>query len=344
MSQRDDLVICGVVRTPFSFGNKLAGWRAEKLLAAVLAELPKRYNLPLGKIDLVVSGAVQQDTKAPNTARIASLIAGYPDVLNAYMVQSNCNSSLMALEAVMGSILLGDAEVGIAAGVESMSNFGFRLEDRARTCANRAEVEQKLRAGAEGFLQDFGVVHCLEEGLKDSLHDIAMIEVAELMAQVYGVSREEQDNFARRQLERAVAAVEGKKLHRYLLRQLSSGQFRQIRRDLILEGVGYTLHFAHSSKLGLVILKHPLNSGKDSLLCCFSHPHAFALRLFKGYNRRVQKMLLQGRRRLSQFRLRDRHNLHYHPFQNADYRQEHQRVHYVESAVRDSYMHHNGIL
>ncbi len=218
MSDRgENLVICGALRTPFSFGNRLKALRSEVLLGVVLAELLKKYRLDPKTIDMIAAGSVQQDTKAPNVARIASLQAGFGQETNAYSIQANCNSGFVGLLTVLGHILSGDAGLGVAAGVESMSNFGFRLNDKTGMCSGKAEIEDKLKAGAAGFLDEFSVVDCLEEGLKDQVNDMAMLEVAEVMAHVYGVTRQEADAYALQNLARAVRAVEGNRLAGYLV-------------------------------------------------------------------------------------------------------------------------------
>jgi acetyl-CoA C-acetyltransferase len=111
---------------------------------------------------------------------------------------------------------LGDNECAIAGGVESMSNFGYRLHSKTNKYGSVLDIENALNQNGNGFLHDFDIVDCLEEGLKDSLNDISMIEIAEIMANVYGVGRDEQDDYARQMLERAVKAVEGNRLEKFL--------------------------------------------------------------------------------------------------------------------------------
>ncbi|MFA6093599.1 MAG: thiolase family protein [Elusimicrobiota bacterium] len=213
----ESLVICGALRTPFSFGNRLKSLRSERLLALVLTELLKRYKLDPKAIEVMVAGSVQQDTKAPNLARISGMLAGLPHGSNAYTVQSNCNSGFVGLQTLIGQLLCGDAQIGIAAGAESMSNFGSRLSCKAGDYGSKSDIEEKIRKDGTGFLADFDVVDCLEEGLKDNVNDMAMIEIAEIMANVYGISRQEQDEYARFNLEKAVSAVESGRLARYMV-------------------------------------------------------------------------------------------------------------------------------
>jgi|GEM_PF-100269 len=214
--KREQLVICGALRTPFCFGNRLSPYRSERLLAAVLTDLLAKYGLDAGLIDTIVAGSVQQDTKAPNVARISALLAGFPDSVNAHTVQSNCNSTFLSLLTCMGNILLGSSDCAIAGGVESMSNFGYRLHPKTNEYGSVLDIENALNQSGAAFLNDFDIVDCLEEGLKDSVNDMSMIEIAEIMANLFGVTRAEQDAYTRSMLERAVEATDRKKLQGYL--------------------------------------------------------------------------------------------------------------------------------
>jgi acetyl-CoA C-acetyltransferase len=213
----NDLVICDVVRTPFGFANRLSAYSAPQLLETAVRALLERTAIPPSEVCGVIAGSVQQDTKAPNLARIASRKAGLPEATVDYTIQSNCNSAFVSLMSAMGEIANGQGEVWIAGGAESMSNYGFRLKGPSDAYGSVQEIDQALRQDVNAFLESFSVVHCLEEGLTDQETNISMIEIGEVMANCFGISREEQDAYTMQGLQRAVEAVEGGLLDGYIV-------------------------------------------------------------------------------------------------------------------------------
>ncbi len=213
----ENLVICDVVRTPFSFGNRLAAYSAQHLLQVVLHALLRRSQLPPKEVCGVIAGCVQQDTRAPNFARVAAQTAGLPETTVDYSVQCNCNSAFVSLLAAVGEIAAGQGELFIAGGAESMSNYQYRLEPRSAKYGSVTEIEQALRENPGQFLADFRIVSCLEEGLTDTQNNITMIEIGEVMANHFDISREQQDAYTMAGLRKAVTAVESGVLSRYLV-------------------------------------------------------------------------------------------------------------------------------
>jgi len=211
------LVICDVVRTPFGFGNRLAAYSAPHMLEIVLRALLERTGLPASEVSGVVAGCVQQDSRAPNFARIASRKAGLPESTVDYSIQCNCNSAFVSLMAALGEIANGQGDLWIAGGAESMSNYGYRLKALSSKYGSAAEIGEALRQDGNAFLDDFEIVDCLVEGLSDSENDLSMIEIGEIMANYYGISREEQDAYTMEGLRRAVDAVESGALAGYIV-------------------------------------------------------------------------------------------------------------------------------
>ncbi len=213
----ESLVICDAVRTPFCHGNQLKEYRPEDLLETILRALIKRNNLKPDSVSSVVTGCVLQDTRVSNIARIASMKAGLSEKLSDYSVQMNCNSGFMGLLTAIGGIAAGMGDVYISAGVESMSNYGFRLEDMTRKFGTVQEIDDLLSESGMEFLKNFKIVDCLWEGLSDDENDISMIEIAEIMANCFKISREEQDEYTLDNLKRAVDAILSGKLNNYII-------------------------------------------------------------------------------------------------------------------------------
>ncbi len=221
----ENLVICGAVRTPFGFGNGLQKYSASDLLEIIFREVVDRYKLDPNEISGVITGAVQQDTKGPNIARIASMKAGFPFHSRDFTVHNNCNSGFKGIFASIGEILMGEGDLYIVGGVESMSNFGYRLHPKTNKYGTAADLEQKLNENGKEFADDFDIIDCLAEGLTDPENDMMMIDIAEIMANLYKVDRKEQENYTLQNLTRAVDAVESGILDKYIV------ELEELKRD-----------------------------------------------------------------------------------------------------------------
>ena len=212
-----EFVICDAVRTPFGHGNNLKDIPPEELLAITFKALLERNGLTGDEISGTVAGCINQNTRAPNIARVAGMIAGLPDRVNAYSIQANCNSGFTGLCTVLGLMAVGEGELYLTGGVENMSAYGYRLEDLSGLYGDPGELTELIDRGNGEFLQNFRLVNCLEEGLTDGYNNVAMIEIGEIMANLFGISREEQDLYTSRNLQRAVDAVEQGLLGGYIV-------------------------------------------------------------------------------------------------------------------------------
>ncbi len=213
----ENLVICDAVRTPFSHGTGLKKYNAIYLLELVIRALVQRNNLKSDNIAGVVAGCVQQDTRATNIARIASIRAGLSERLSDYSIHTNCNSGFVGLLSAIGGIAADIGNLYIVSGAESMSNYGFRLNDKSGKYGSVSEINDLLKTSGEDFINNFDVVNCLIEGLSDDENDISMIEIAEVMANCFSVSRQEQDKYTMDQLQKAVTAVTQGLFSKYII-------------------------------------------------------------------------------------------------------------------------------
>lgn len=181
------------LRTPFgSFGGELSDVEAPQLAAGVIREILKRSGLSPQAVDEVIIGQVLSGGTGQAPARQAMRYAGLPDSIPAMTINKVCGSGLKALIVGAGSIRLGDAEVVIVGGMENMSlapyllskgRYGYRL--------GNSELVDLL-------------VH---DGLKDPYSGQHMGAIAEATTEKHGLSREEQDGFARDSYRKAQTAV-----------------------------------------------------------------------------------------------------------------------------------------
>lgn len=188
-----EVYILSAVRTPFgSFGGSLKGFSATQLGAFAIKGALDKAGLQPAQIDDVIMGSVIQANLGQAPARQAAKFAGLPNEVNCTTVNKVCASGMKAIAQAAQSILLGDAAIVIAGGMESMSNVPF--------------YSDTMRWGNK-----YGNVSFIDGLAKDGLTDVydgkAMGNAAELCASTCNVTREEQDAFAIESYKRSQAAI-----------------------------------------------------------------------------------------------------------------------------------------
>jgi acetyl-CoA C-acetyltransferase len=186
------VVIVGAVRTAIgAFGGSLAGIPASELGATVIRGLLERTKVPAERIDEVILGQVLTAGVGMNPARQATLAAGLPNSCPAMTINQVCGSGLRAVALGTQAILAGDARFVIAGGQENMS-LSSHVLPRSR---------QGTKMG-EWKLEDT----MIRDGLWDAFNDYHMGVTAENVARQYGITREQQDEFAAQSQQKAEAA------------------------------------------------------------------------------------------------------------------------------------------
>ncbi|PYU27834.1 MAG: acetyl-CoA C-acyltransferase [Acidobacteria bacterium] len=186
-------VILSAVRTAVGrFQGALSSFSATELGARVLAEVTHRAGIEPDAVDEVIMGNVVQAGLGQNPARQAALRGGMHPRVAAMTINKVCGSGLKAVALAAQSVMLGESDVIVAGGMESMSNCPYLLPG-ART---------GYRIG-DGKIVD-SMIH---DGLWDVYEDFHMGMTAELVAEKYKISREEQDRFALQSHQRAVQAM-----------------------------------------------------------------------------------------------------------------------------------------
>jgi acetyl-CoA C-acetyltransferase len=185
-------VILSAVRTPIGrFQGGLSGFSATELGAKVVAEAARRAGVDAEQVDEAILGNVVQAGLGQNPARQAALRGGCDPRVAALTINKVCGSGLKAVALAAQAVQLGESQLLVAGGMESMSNCPYLLP-QART---------GYRLG-DGKLVD-SMIH---DGLWDAYEDFHMGVTGELVAQKYGISREEQDRFAVESHQKAVRA------------------------------------------------------------------------------------------------------------------------------------------
>ncbi len=186
-------VIVGAVRTPTGkFLGGLSSFTAPQLGAMVIKEVVRRVGIAPDAIDEVIMGNVVSAGVGQAPARQAALHSGLPVDIPAFTINKVCGSGLKAVMLAAQAIRAGDAQAFVAGGMESMSNAPYILP-KART---------GYRMG-DGKIVD-SVVH---DGLWCAFENIHMGNEAEIIAEKFGVTREEQDCYSLQSHQRAAAAT-----------------------------------------------------------------------------------------------------------------------------------------
>ena len=192
-----EVYIISAVRTPIgSFGGSLKGFTATQLGAFAIKGALEKAGVKSELVNDVLMGSVIQANLGQAPARQAAKFAGLPNEVNCTTINKVCASGMKAIAQAAQSILLGDADIVVAGGMESMSNVPFYADS--------------VRWGNK-----YGNTQLIDGLAKDGLTDVydgkAMGNAAELCAVTCNVTREEQDAFAIESYKRSQAATEAGK-------------------------------------------------------------------------------------------------------------------------------------
>jgi acetyl-CoA C-acetyltransferase len=192
-----DVVIVSAVRTAIGkFGGSLKDTSPVQLGSVVLKESMKRVSLAGNEVNEVIMGNVLGAGHGQNIARQAAMAAGVPIEVPAFSVNKVCGSGLKSIILGAQAIMLGDADIILAGGIESMSTSPYAL--------------RKARWGAK-MGNDELVDLMVYDGLWDIFNNYHMGVTAENVAAKFGISREEQDDFSAKSQNKAEAAIKGGK-------------------------------------------------------------------------------------------------------------------------------------
>src|SRR5579884_1000728 len=187
-----EVVIVGMARTPFgSFQGALASLPAPKLGAVAIEAALKRASLSPNDVSEVILGNVLQAGEGQAPARQAAIYAGIPKSVPAMTINKVCGSGMKAIMLGAQSILLGDSDVVVAGGMESMTNVPFYVQG----------ARSGFRMGNQNLID--GMIF---DGLWDPYNNQHMGNCAELCAKEKTFSRETQDTYAIESFKRAQAA------------------------------------------------------------------------------------------------------------------------------------------
>ena len=193
MAASDDVVIISACRTPVGkFQGSLSDLGAPQLGAIVVREAVRRARLDPKQVDECIMGNVVSAGLGQNPARQAAIFGGLPPEVGAMTVNKVCGSGLKAVGLAAQALKTGDSLIVVAGGMESMTNAPYLLP----------QARKGYRLGNAQIIDS--MVH---DGLWDIYNNYHMGITGENVAEKYGITREEQDEFALNSHRKAVAAT-----------------------------------------------------------------------------------------------------------------------------------------
>lgn len=187
-----EIFVAGAVRTPIGrFGGGLAALRAVDLGVAAARAALERAGVAPEAVEETVFGHGRQAGHGPNPGRQVSVKCGVPDTVPAYTVNKACASGMQTVVQAARAILLGEIEVALVGGMESMSSTPYLLD----------EARWGMRLGHRKVIDGM-----YRDGFDCPLAGQVMGATAETLARRYEIGREEQDAYAARSQHRAQAA------------------------------------------------------------------------------------------------------------------------------------------
>ena len=197
MNDLKEPVIISAVRTPVGkFLGSLKGFSATDLGAMVVSESVRRAGVPAEEVDEVIMGCVIQAGLGQNPARQAALRGGIPFGVSAVTINKVCGSGLKSVMMAAQGVQLGDSQIVVAGGMESMSNAPYLIPK-----------------GREGYRLGNGelVDSMINDGLWCAFENYHMGHTGEVVADRYHVTRQQQDEYALNSHRKAAAAIKAGK-------------------------------------------------------------------------------------------------------------------------------------
>ena len=193
MAQLEDVVIISGVRTPVGkFQGSLSDFSAPQLGAMVVREAVKRAGIEADQVDECIMGNVVSAGLGQNPARQAALLGGIPPHVGAMTINKVCGSGLKAVALAAQAIQTGNSNIVVAGGMESMTNAPYLLP----------QARKGYRLGNAQVID--AMVH---DGLWDVYNNYHMGNTGENVAEKYGITRQEQDEYALNSHRKALAAI-----------------------------------------------------------------------------------------------------------------------------------------
>lgn len=234
------VVFAGAVRTPVGqAGKSFYDIPSAELGYRVTEEIFKRTGISKEEVAGVVAGEISQSYRAPNVARVIAVRAGIPLKSTAITVANNCVSGTEAILDAARRVMLGEGDLYLALGMETMSQGPYTLEG-AKEHPKLGSVDKIKKNWATLLEMGVNIIDPVDEGLNDPIRKMNMAMTGEIAAQNYDLKKKDLDTYAYQSYKKAYDAIQAGKYRPYQVKvQLTDGTF--------LEDDEYIM-----SKLGMV--------------------------------------------------------------------------------------------
>src|SRR5215210_8699656 len=191
----DEVVVVSAARTAIGrYGGSFRNTHPADLGAAAVRSVLERAAISRDRVDEVLVGHGRQAGSGPNPARQVGRRAGLPDEVPAQTINKACASGMEAIAGGARAIMLGESEIVLAGGIESMSRMPYLVDS------------EDARWGHK--MGNFALIDAMyRDGFRCSLSGLIMGETAEILARQYGITREESDAFAVASQQKTEAAI-----------------------------------------------------------------------------------------------------------------------------------------
>lgn len=236
-TQNGQVALVGGLRSPFvRAGDALRDLHVGDLMSLVMRQVMYEVSWPASRLDEVIVGNVVMPADAANLARVAALYAGVPEHVPALTVQRNCASGMEAIAQGASGIQHGRVQAVLAGGAESMSTIPLLFPSQAiglmMRLAKAKSAWQKIGAAAAVRAHHFRPRSALLMGLTDPTCGLVMGSTGEVLAHEFGIGRSEQDHFALKSHEKAVAAIHAGQFQDQITPLYVGKKFRPIVQDI----------------------------------------------------------------------------------------------------------------
>ena len=255
MKLNKNIVFSNMKRTPFAQISKALGsYQAHELGVIVAENIIKESGISKDSIDAIIAG--EAFSNQPNSARVINNLIGLRNEIPSVTLANNCVSSIEVIAESCRRIELGEGEVYLSLGEESLTNMPIIIKG-ARNNKQTTSVEKVKKLLPDALPEGVNIVDSLEDGLGDSSTSLGMHVTAEIVAQNYEITREKSDNFAYQSFKRAYDATVAGKYKPFLIPIVNPATNEKLEND-------------ESVLLRKGIVENPKRMGKAMLL--FENP------------------------------------------------------------------------
>ncbi|MCE9499857.1 MAG: thiolase family protein [Leptospira sp.] len=247
----DRVVLANGIRTPVGqAGKAFAEIPSAELGYLITEEIFKRSRISKEEIDGVTAGEISQSMRAPNVARVIAVRANLPLSSTAITVANNCVSGFESVLDAARRVMIGEGEMYLSLGLESMSQGPFVIEG-AKGQTKTATVEKLMTNWADAPGLGVKVIDSIDEGLNDPIRKMNMAMTGEIAAQNYDLRKKDLDDYAYQSYKKAYDAIMAGKYKPFIMPVQTTEELVE-NDEFIMSKVGMVENPARFDKAGAI--------------------------------------------------------------------------------------------